>query len=92
MDRSYIRNWDLVLSLDGSVENIAQNPPTFSVPAKRYPARYRLPEVISDQLTLNKDKIRRAELFALGSILYEVIACYQLFYEIYEGVDNEEKI
>ncbi|KAM3067051.1 hypothetical protein ACMFMG_011830 [Clarireedia jacksonii] len=92
MDRSHIRNWDLVLSLDGSVENIPQNPPTFSVPAKRYPARYRLPEVISDQLILNKDKIRRAELFALGSILYEVIACHQLFYEIYEGVDNEEKI
>ncbi|PQE27913.1 Interferon alpha-inducible 6 27 protein [Rutstroemia sp. NJR-2017a BBW] len=92
MDRTCIRNWDLILHLDGSVENIAQNPLTFSEPAKLYPVRYRLPEAISDRIIISQDRIQRVELFALGSILYEIIAYHQLFHEIYEGVDNEEKI
>ncbi|KAI9746309.1 MAG: hypothetical protein M1818_000020 [Claussenomyces sp. TS43310] len=91
-DRSCIRDWDLVLNLDGSVENIAQNPPAFPVPAKLYPARFRLPAAISDRLSTDGERIQRAELFALGSILYEIFSGHQPFYEVPESVDAEEKI
>lgn len=92
-DRSCIRDWDLVLSLDGSVENFANNPSsTPSYPAKLYPARYRLPKVVLDRLSTNEGKIQRAELFALGSILYKVISSNKIFHEMGGSADDEEKI
>ncbi|KAM3075636.1 hypothetical protein ACMFMG_007770 [Clarireedia jacksonii] len=90
-NRTYIRNWDIVLNMnDGSAENYFQDHSVSS--AMLYPPRYQLPEVISDRLDTNEQRIARTELFALGSILYEVATGRQLFHEIDESVANESVI
>ncbi|PQE09237.1 kinase-like domain protein [Rutstroemia sp. NJR-2017a WRK4] len=90
-NRTYIRNWDIVLSInDGSAENYFQDQSASS--ARLYPPHYQLPEAISDRLDSNEERILRTELFALGSILYEVATGHQLFHEIDETVANERVI
>jgi hypothetical protein len=90
-NRTYIRNWDIVLSInDGSAENYFQDQSASS--ARLYPPRYQLPEAISDRLDTNEERILRTELFALGSILYEVATGHRLFHEIDESVANERVI
>jgi len=90
-NRTYIRNWDIVLNInDGSAENYFQDQSASS--ARLYPPRYQLPEAISARLDSNEERILRTELFALGSILYEVATGHQLFHEIDETVANERVI
>ncbi|KAM0308094.1 hypothetical protein ACHAO8_010318 [Botrytis cinerea] len=91
-DRNNVRNFDFVLNLDGSVENYFQDQPTSLMTATQYPTRYQLPEAISYRLNTTKDKVARAELFALGSILYEITLGHQLFHEVDESVDNGREI
>ena len=91
-DHSCIRDWDLILNLDGSVENIANNKAASSELERVYPVRYRLPSVIWNRLSTNQERIQRAELFALGSILYAVISGKQLFGDIGQDKEDEEEI
>lgn len=91
-DHSCVRDWDLVLDLDGSVENIASDQVASSSVEKFYPIRYRLPSVIWKKLSTNAERVQRAELFALGSILYELIAGHQLFEDIGQDEKDEEEI
>jgi len=72
-----IRGWDIFLRPDGSVQFCAIAP----LPVEGgdhgenmvYPARFRIPE--SDLIGLGREaKAKRAEMFALGSLLYEVIS------------------
>lgn len=73
-----VRDWDLFLKLDGSVVNCAENAsPT--LPIRLYPARYQIPSVILDRLSSSPKKTERAELFALGSILYQVLSSEEIF-------------
>ncbi|KAH9208333.1 hypothetical protein DL95DRAFT_480494 [Leptodontidium sp. 2 PMI_412] len=91
-DQSCIRDWDLVLNLDGSVENIPSTQAASSQIEKVYPSCYRLPPVIWNRLSTNAEKIQRAELFALGSIFYELISGEQLFADIGPDENDEEEI
>ncbi|TGO13323.1 hypothetical protein BPAE_0748g00010 [Botrytis paeoniae] len=91
-DRNNVRNFDFQLNVDGSVENHFQNQPASLMTTTQYPTRYQLPEAISDRINTTEEKVARAELFALGSLLYEVILGHQLFHEIDEGLDNGREI
>jgi hypothetical protein len=85
--QSSVRDWDLILSSDGSVVNMASNDMPSLEPERVYPVRYRLPVEILSRLKTNEERIQRSELFALGSILYELISGKQLFHE-----EEEENI
>ena len=79
-DNDHIRPLDFLLSLDGSVEHQPSSSGTdqtpFSTPTKNnhhYPAPYQIPPPTILDLD-SKEKVRRAELFALGSLIYEIYA------------------
>jgi hypothetical protein len=82
-----VRDWDLVLDYDGPVANVAESPssqPTLStaVAQKReYPVHYQAPKSIIDRLDSSLERIRRTELFALGSLLYELISSKKPFHD-----------
>ena len=81
----HIRPLDFILSLDGSVE---LQPPArvSSHPPDSYPAAYRIPPETTTDLSLT-EQVRRAELFALGSLIYELYAGEAPF----EGLLDSEK-
>ncbi|KAF7954528.1 hypothetical protein EAE96_005648 [Botrytis aclada] len=91
-NRNHVRDFDILLNMNGSAENYFQNQPECSTSATIYPARYQLPDAISDRLDSNEERIARAELFALGSILYEITTCHRLFHELDDGANKERKI
>ncbi|KAA8572340.1 hypothetical protein EYC84_002964 [Monilinia fructicola] len=91
-DREYPRNFDIILDMDGSAENYLQNPPASPVSAMLYPARYQLPQTILEKLDTVRERISRAEHFALGSILYEVVSGHQIFDELGDGAPEDEAI
>ena len=91
-NRNHVRDFDISLNMNGSAENYFQNRPECSTSATIYPARYQLPDAISDRLGSNEERIARAELFALGSILYEITTCHRLFHELDDDVNKERKI
>ncbi len=75
LDDSFgIRDWDLILNLDGSVTNRADDASPPSPSTRVYPALYRIPDQIIEGLSSNQEKVQRAELFALGSLLYQVLS------------------
>ncbi|KAJ9652346.1 hypothetical protein H2198_008385 [Neophaeococcomyces mojaviensis] len=85
-----IRDWDLVLGLDGSVENVAEIQHTASPSAslsateaeqKKYPAHYQIPSPVTDHLDPGSETATRTELFALGSLLYELQASRKPFHD-----------
>jgi hypothetical protein len=82
---SGVRDWDFILSLDGSVENRAENAATSLLPTRHYPARYQIPSAIYDRLDSVKSQVWRAERFALGTILYQVQSGKLLFSDLSEG-------
>jgi hypothetical protein len=65
-----IRPWDFVLSFDDSVRSLAV-PSSEDDHNRVYPARYRIPPATIEDLD-EGERVKRAELFALGSILYEI--------------------
>lgn len=73
-DYHHIRPLDFLVSLDGSVEvQPSSDQAAASTTPFIYPSPYRIPpETITDLEP--SEKIRRAELFALGSLIYEVYA------------------
>jgi hypothetical protein len=66
-----VRSWDFILNLDGSVNSISSQP--FNSGYDRaYPAQYRIPPHIV--AGIDRDvAIKRAEMFALGGLLYELV-------------------
>lgn len=65
-----LRPWDLLLGLDGTVSTLPVPAPKRIV-ALEYPARYRIPPNSLYGYD-EKESMRRAESFALGSLLYEI--------------------
>lgn len=73
----HIRPWDLLAGLDGSVTPL-------TVPAsvgEVYPARFQIPLSTINELD-HDQKVKRAEMFAMASLLYEIISGTQPFEEL----------
>ena len=69
-----IRPWDILLHQDGSVENLSSEKGGRGF----YPSSFRIPP--RSLLGLDEaDKVKRAERFALGSLLYEVMTASEPF-------------
>jgi hypothetical protein len=72
--------WEFILSLDGTVECLALPPPD-SHDDKVYPPRFRIPPHTLLQLG-QEEKNKRSEMFALGSLLYEINSGKKPFEEL----------
>jgi len=72
-----IRGWDIILRPDGSVEFCDIAPVPFDggdhVDSMVYPARFRMPAGNLIGLS-QEERVMRTEMFALGSLLYEIIS------------------
>lgn len=80
-----IRPWDILLHQDGSVES------TLSEMADRsfYPSRFRIPPGSILEVD-EKEKLKRAESFALGSLIYEVMTGKEPFEELSDDEVQEK--
>jgi hypothetical protein len=64
-----VRDIDLILKGDGSIENLAEDPLKFSTEEdglRGYPARYQIPKPILDRIDSAEEKVKRTELFCPG--------------------------
>jgi hypothetical protein len=75
-----IRPWEFILNLDGTVDCLAV-PPSKSHHDKVYPARFRIPPNTLLRLG-QEEKNKRSEMFALGSLLYEINSGNKPFEEL----------
>jgi serine/threonine protein kinase len=75
-----IRPWEFILNLDGTIECLAL-PPSDNHHDQVYPARFRIPSHTLLQLD-QEEKNKRSEMFALGSLLYEIISGKKPFEEL----------
>lgn len=83
-----IRPWDFIAMLDGSVKALAAAPsPSRNNPGGKvgYPARFQIPPRTLWGLD-EAQKVHRAEMFAMASLLYEILSGTQIF----EGLSDEE--
>lgn len=77
----HIQPWDLLARLDGSVTPLTMPASLGEV----YPARFQIPPSTIRELDHNQ-KVKRAEMFAMASLLYEIISGTQPF----EGLTDDE--
>ena len=75
-----IQPWEFILNLDGTVECLAV-PPSDSHHDKVYPTRFRIPPNTLLRLG-QEEKNKRSEMFALGSLLYEINSGNKPFEEL----------
>ncbi|KAI9697065.1 MAG: hypothetical protein M1836_005027 [Candelina mexicana] len=69
-----IRPWNIILNKDGTLESMPSPHPLLKSESERhyvYPAHFRIPPASIEDLPL-KDRIQRAENFAIGSLLYQI--------------------
>ena len=72
-----IQPWDFLARLDGSVKLLPVSAPEGEV----YPVRFQIPPVTISELD-HHEKIRRAERFAMASLLYEILSGTKPFEEL----------
>lgn len=83
LDKS-IRSWDMLLHQDGSVDAVLSEKGGRSF----YPSRFRIPP--HSILGLDEEeKVKRAERFALGSLLYEVMTAKEPYEELSDDMVQE---
>lgn len=75
-----IRPWDFVAKMDGSVESLP-NPVLTGDLCEGYPARFQIPSCTLDGLN-HEEKVRRAEMFAMACLLYEIMSGRKPFEEL----------
>lgn len=87
-----IRPWDLLAELDGSVSKVdgyvSKLDGAVEIPGstgKAYPARFQIPASCLRDLE-HSQRVRRIEMFAMASLLYEIMSGKQPF----EGLTDEE--
>lgn len=84
-----IRPWDFIAMLDGSVKAVAAATASSHNPGRNtgigYPARFQIPPRTLRGLD-EAQKVQRAEMFAMASLLYEILSGTQIF----EGLSDEE--
>lgn len=78
--RNRIRPWDFVLGSDGSVDCLPVSPSEVD-PDATYPPRFQIPQGALSGLS-QEDKVRRAEMFAMGSLLYKIMSGKEPFEEL----------
>ncbi|KAL9127388.1 MAG: hypothetical protein Q9217_003722 [Psora testacea] len=80
-DKSHesIRPWDMLARLDGSVESLSATTPASA--GKVYPARFQIPPSCLRGLE-DRKKIRRTQMFAMASLLYEIMTGTPPFEEL----------
>ena len=76
-----IRPWDFLGELDGSLQLLPSTTPRGTI----YPARFQIPPVTIVGLA-SDDMVRRAERFAMASLLYEIFSGHKPFL----GLTDEE--
>ena len=74
-----IRTWDILLHDDGSMETISSEKENSA--SSLYPSRFRIPPSTIHGLD-EAEKVKRAEKFALGSLLYEIITANEPFEQL----------
>ena len=79
-EHTSIRPWDFVARLDGSVESLA-TPTSEDDLSEGYPARFQIPPATLHGLETG-EKVRRAENFAMASLLYEIMSGRKPFEEL----------
>ena len=79
-----IRPWNFVAKLDGSVECLKM-PALTSGLCEGYPARFQIPSNTLHGLN-HEEKVRRANMFAMASLLYEIMSGREPF----EGLTDDE--
>ena len=72
-----IRPWDFIGELDGSIRLLPSLSPTGDV----YPARFQIPQETIRELD-HHEKVRRAQMFAMASLLYEILSGKKPFEEL----------
>ena len=72
-----IQPWDFLARLDGSVKLLPMSAPEGEV----YPARFQVPPDTIHELD-HHEKVRRAERFAMASLLYEILSGTKPFEEL----------
>ena len=77
---SSIRSWDFIAGLDGDVKSVPMPRPKGSF-TEGYPARFQIPPGNLDGLD-QEEKVRRAERFAMASLLYEIMTGKEPFQEL----------
>ena len=75
-----VRPWDFLARLDGSVKLLPQSVSQGEV----YPARFQIPLDTLRELD-QPEKVRRAEKFAMASLLYEILSGMKPFEEMTDG-------
>ena len=83
-EHEHIRPLDFHLYLSGTVEHQPTSLTSFTSKTV-YPSSYRIPPETIAELA-NEEKVRRSELFALGSLIYEIYAGEAVF----EGLSKRE--
>lgn len=68
---SSIRSWNFIAGLDGSIESVS-TPTLEGDLIEGYPARFQIPPSTLRGLD-HEEKVRRAEMFAMASLLYEIM-------------------
>lgn len=90
-----VRDIDLVLKSNGSIESLAETATTQSpdnVRLREYPARYQIPKAILAGIDSAEKKVKRTELFALGCILYQLISGKAIFADLGDDDKSEEEL
>ena len=82
--RTCIRPWDFVARLDGSIESLTM-PVLEGDLSEGYPSRFQIPPRTLYGFN-HGEKIRRAEMFAMASLLYEIMSGRKPF----EGLTDNE--
>ena len=82
--RTCIRPWDFVARLDGSIESLTM-PVLEGDLSEDYPSRFQIPPRTLYGFN-HGEKIRRAEMFAMASLLYEIMSGRKPF----EGLTDNE--
>jgi len=72
-----VRPWDFLCRLDGSVKPLSTSAPE----GEAYPARFQIPPGTIRELH-HHEKVRRAERFAMASLLYEILSGTKPFEEL----------
>lgn len=77
----YIRPWDFIATSDGSVKALAMEPSRHPGQNAVYPARFQIPPRTLWGLD-QAQKVQRAEMFAMASLLYMIFSGTQIFEDL----------